>query len=139
MAYTLSDPFRSLRVVLRLSGAASLLTGLIFLLLPDATAVETMGLGAGPLWPLRLAGAALLTLGIFYLLTAGERIIRLPALVTVALGNGLPSVLVVTAYLQQQMAEFTWPLQGAMLTLFVIWLTGAVAPLRFLRAEYQAD
>lgn len=135
MAYTLNDPYRSLRVALRLSGVASCLTGLLFLLLPATTAVTLMGLAPGPLWPLRLAGAGLLTLGVTHLLNAGERDIRLSALVTCALGNGLPAVLVVTAYLQREMAGFAWPLQAGMILLFVIWLIGAVAPLRYLRAE----
>lgn len=137
MAYTLSDPFRSLRVVLRLCGAASLATGAFFLLWPPSSLIEWMGLGVGPLWPLRLAGAGLLTLGLFYLLASGERTIGLSALATCALGNGLPAVLVVVAYLQREMAAFSWPAQAAMLILFVIWLIGAVAPLRFLRAPYQ--
>lgn len=139
MAYTLSDPFRSLRGVLRLSGAVTLVTGMTFLLAPSPAATAVLGISPGPLWPLRLAGAALLTLGVAHLLAASERVIGLPALVTCALGNGLPAVLIVTAYLQDEMATFTAPLQGAMLFLFVIWLIGAVAPLRFLRAEYQAD
>lgn len=126
-------------MVLRLSGVASLLAGLLFLLLPGAVATTTLGLGAGPLWPLRLAGAGLLTLGVAHLLNAGERDIGLPALVTCALGNGLPAILVVTAYLQREMAAFAWPLQAGMIVLFVIWLIGAVTPLRFLRAEYQAE
>lgn len=139
MAYTLNDPYRSLRVALRLSGVASCLTGLIFLLLPAATASIVFGLALGPLWPLRLSGAALMTLGVAHLLNASERDIGLPALVTCALGNGLPAVLVVTAYLQREMTTFAWPLQVGMIVLFVIWLVGAVAPLRFLRAEVRAD
>lgn len=139
MAYTLNDPYRSLRVVLRLSGVAALLTGLLFLLLPGSVVATTLGLAPGPLWPLRLAGAGLLTLGVTYLLTAGERDIGLPALVACSLGNGLPAILVVTAYLQREMATFAWPLQAGMIVLFVIWLLGAVTPLRFLRAEVQAE
>lgn len=139
MAYTLSDPFRSMRTVLRLCGATSLLVGLAFLLTPGATINATLNLTGGPLWPLRLAGAMLLTLGIHYLLTAGDRSIGLPALVTCALGNGLPAVLVVTTYLQGELTELTWPWQILMLLLFVVWLIGAVSPLRYLRAEYQTD
>lgn len=139
MAYTLNDPYRSLRVVLRLSGAASGLTGLLFLLLPAAVASSTFGVALSPLWPLRLAGAGLFTLGVAHLLSAGERDIRLPTLVTCALGNGLPAVLVVTAYLQREMTGFAWPLQAGMIVLFVIWLIGAVAPLRYLRAEVSID
>lgn len=139
MAYTLNDPYRSLRGVLRLSGIASLLTGLLFLLLPAAVANTLLGLAPGPLWPLRLAGATLLTLGVAHVLNAGERDIGLPTLVTCALGNGLPAILVVTAYLQREMTTFAWPLQAGMIVLFIIWLIGAVAPLRFLRAEVRAS
>lgn len=135
MAYTLNDPYRSLRVVLRLSGAATGLTGLLFLLLPAAAASTAFGVAPHPLWPLRLAGAGLLTLAVAHLLNASERDIRLPALVTCALGNGLPAVLVVTAYLQREMTSFAWPLQAGMIALFVIWLIGAVAPLRYLRTD----
>jgi len=135
MAYTLNDPYRSLRVVLRLSGAATGLTGLLFLLLPATAASTAFGVATHPLWPLRLAGAALLTLAVAHLLNASERDIRLPALVTCALGNGLPAVLVVTAYLQREMTSFVWPLQAGMIALFVIWLIGAVAPLRYLRTD----
>lgn len=139
MAYTLSDPFRPLRVVLRLCGITSLLAGLLFLLSPAAYTVDLLSLGDGPLWPLRLAGAGLLTLGVFYLLAAGERSIRLPTMVTCTLGNAMPALLVVIAYLQQEMVAFTWPAQMVMLAIFTVWLIGAVTPLRYLRAEYQME
>lgn len=139
MAYTLSDPFRPLRFVLRLCGATSLLTGLLFVLLPSAYATAFLAPGVGPLWPLRLAGAGLLSLGLFYLLAANERSIRPPAMITCMVGNGIPALLVVTAYLQQEMAAFSMFAQAAMLAIFVVWLIGAVAPLRYLRAEYRAE
>jgi hypothetical protein len=138
MAYTLSDPYRSLRLVLRLCGATFLLTGFFFLLLPASSATALMGL-SGPLWPLRLAAAGLLTLGVAFLFAASERTIGLAVLVPCILGNALPALLLVIAYLQGEMSGFAWPVQGAMLILFVIWLIGAVTPLRFLRSEYQAD
>jgi uncharacterized membrane protein len=139
MAYTLSDPFRPLRFVLRFCGAISLLTGLLFLLLPSAYVAALLSPDIGPLWPLRLAGAGLLSLGLFYLLAANERAIRLPTMVTCVVGNGLPALLVVVAYLQQEMTMFSPLTQALMLIIFVAWLTGAVAPLRYLRAEYRAE
>ena len=48
-------------------------------------------------------------------------------------------MLVVAAYLQRELALLVWPLQAAMLLLFVFWLAGAVVPLRFLNAEYQDE
>jgi hypothetical protein len=136
MAYTLNDPFRALRTVLRLSGSATLLAGAALLLVPAGPAVSALQLGNGPL---RLAGAALLALGVFYLLSANERTVHFATLVTCSLGNGLPAVLVVAAYLQRELALLVWPLQAAMLLLFVFWLAGAVVPLRFLNAEYQDE
>ena len=138
MAYTLSDPFRPLRTVLRICGVTMLLAGLLLLLLPGDRLTAWLALTA-PLWPARLAGAGLLTLGIYYLLTAGERAVGLPALVTCSLGNGLPAVVIVAAYLQQDMAALGWPARIALIAFFAIFLTGAVTPLRYLRAEYQAD
>ena len=138
MAYTLSDPFRPLRTVLRICGVTMLLAGLLLLLLPGDRLTAWLALTA-PLWPARLAGAGLLTLGIYYLLAAGERAVGLPALVSCSLGNGLPAVVIVAAYLQQDMAALGWPARIALIAFFAIFLTGAVTPLRYLRAEYQAD
>ena len=138
MAYTLSDPFRPLRTVLRMCGVTMLLAGLLLLLLPGDRLTGWLALVA-PLWPARLAGAGLLTLGVYYLLAAGDRAVGLPALVTCSLGNGLPAVVIVAAYLQQDMVALSWPARIALIGLFAIFLTGAVTPLRYLRAEYQAD
>lgn len=138
MAYTLSDPFRPLRTVLRICGVTMLLAGLLLLLLPGDRLTAWLALMA-PLWPARLAGAGLLTLGIYYLLAAGERAVGLPALVSCSLGNGLQAVVIVAAYLQQDMAALGWPARIALIAFFAIFLTGAVTPLRYLRAEYQAD
>lgn len=138
MAYTLSDPFRPLRTVLRVCGVTMLLAGLLLLLLPAGPLANWLAITA-PLWPVRLAGAGLLTLGVYYLLAAAERGIGLPTLVTCSLGNGLPAVVIVSAYLQQDMAALGWPARIVLVLLFVAFLAGAVAPLRYLRAEYQAD
>ena len=43
------------------------------------------------------------------------------------------------AYLQQDLADLTPVGLGALLVIFVIALIGAVAPLRYLRAEYRDD
>jgi len=138
MAYTLSDPFRSLRVVLRVCGVTMLLAGLLLLLLPAALLADWLAITA-PLWPVRLAGAGLLTLAVYYLLAAAERAVSLLMLVTCSLGNGLPAVIIVSAYLQQDMAALAWPARIALVVFFVVFLAGAVVPLRYLRAEYQAD
>ena len=138
MAYTLSDPFHLLRAVLRICGATMMLAGLLLLLLPPAPLADWLAITA-PLWPVRLAGAGLLTLAVYYLLAAAERAVSLLMLVTCSLGNGLPAVIIVSAYLRQDMAALGSPARIVLVFFFVICLAGLVTPLRYLRAEYQAD
>ncbi len=56
MAYTLTDPFRSLRSVLRLSGVTMILSGAALTFAPVDRLVEWDVAGSGPSWPIRLAG-----------------------------------------------------------------------------------
>jgi hypothetical protein len=90
-------------------------------------------------WPLRMAGAFVITLGIYYLLAANERALGTTAMITCIVGNGLFAGVVLLAYLQQDLANLTPVGLGALLVVFVIALVGAVAPLRYLRAEYRDD
>ena len=72
MAYTLGDPFRPLRIILRINGVLlGLLLGALFLLLPDTILIR-WGLAVnGMLWSLRLAGASQIALGCFLLIASG--------------------------------------------------------------------
>ena len=139
MAYTLTDPFRSLRAVLRLSGATDLLCGSALLLLPKATLAAWNIAPSGPVWPVRLAGAALLALGLFYLLSASERLIGAPTMIASAVGNALVALVLLVAYVQQDLIGLSIFGLVLFVTIFVICLVGAVAPLRYLRAEYRPD
>lgn len=139
MAYTLTDPFNSLRNVLRASGATNLLLGGTMLVFPRLVLTEW---GAAPNeaeWPLRMAGGFLITLGVYYLLAANERAVSATAMITCMTGNGLFAAVVLLAYLQQDLANLTPVGLGALIVVFVVALFGTVAPLRYLRAEYRDD
>jgi hypothetical protein len=138
MAYTLTDPFRPLRGVLRLCGGADLLLGAGLLFAPHAL-LPAVGLTVGPLWSVQLAGGLLLVLGVYFLLAAAERLLGLPAIVTCALGNGVPALILLFAYLRQDLAGISWLGQAGLILLFIVFLIGAVTPLRYLRAEYRVD
>ena len=139
MAYTLTDPFNSLRNVLRTVGCVDLLLGGTMLVFPRLVLTE-WGAGATEVeWPLRMAGAFVITLGLYFLLAANERAVGSTALITCMVGNGLFAAVVVIAYLQQDLANLTPVGLGALIVVFVVALAGAVAPLRYLRAEYRDD
>ena len=139
MAYTLTDPFNSLRNVLRTVGGADLLLGGTLLVFPRLVLTEWGATASEVEWPLRMAGAFVVTLGLYYLLAANERAVGTTAMITCTVGNGLFAAVLLLAYLQQDLADLTPVGLGALLVVFVIALVGAVAPLRYLRAEYRDD
>jgi hypothetical protein len=139
MAYTLTDPLNPLRNVLRLSGSTALLLGGTMLVFPRLVLTEWGAPETTVNWPLRLAGAFLITLGIYYLLAANERAVGTTAMVTCITGNGLLAGVLLLAYLQEDMRNLTPVGLGALFVVFVIALVGAIAPLRYLRAEYRDD
>ena len=139
MAYTLTDPFRALRGVLRFNGAT-------FLMLAFGLLLASLGLfgaenpvATGLLWPLRLAMAGLTTLGVYFLLAAAERFLSTTALVTCMLGNGLVALVILLAYLGRELDGLTWLGQLLLIVIFAICLVGVVTPIRYLRADYRND
>ena len=139
MAYTLSDPFNTLRNVLRTVGTSGLLLGGTMLVFPRLVLTEWGAGGNDAEWPLRMAGAFLLTLAVYFLLAANERAISATAMITCMTGNSLFAGVVLIAYLQQDLANLTPVGAATLILVFVVALAGAVAPLRYLRAEYRDD
>jgi hypothetical protein len=134
MAYTLSDHFRSLRMVLRLNGILVDLTLGLLLLLTARSSLMAWGMYTGGLlWPTRLAGAALLSLGLLFILAANQETVHPSVTVALMLSHGLLALVLLVAYLQQEMAGL--PLMGRLLLIlvFVLALAGAVIPIRYLR------
>jgi hypothetical protein len=139
MAYTLTDPFRAIRGVLRFNGVA-------FLLLALGLLAATLGLlgaenpvAVGPLWPPRLAAAGLATLGVYFLLAAAERFLATTALATCMMGNSLVALVILLGYLGREFDGLNLPGQLLLIAVFAICLVGAVAPIRYLRADYRND
>lgn len=135
MAYTLGDPFRPLRLVLRINGAGIGLAIGLFLLLTPGSWLTEWGLGAPNLhWPLRLAGASQIGIGFFLLLAAQQDdMSRLLLIVTVAT-HALWALILLSAYLRHELT--VEPLFGQLLLVlvFCLCLLGAVTPLRYLRS-----
>jgi drug/metabolite transporter (DMT)-like permease len=139
MAYTLTDPFSTLRSVLRLSGTMFLILGLLMTILPARVLAEWGSSLTGPTWPVRLAGVLMLTLAMLFIMAASERLISIPAMTACSVGNALMAVTLLVAYLQRELASPTIVGLIALVVVFIICLVGAVMPLRYLRAEYRTD
>lgn len=140
MAYSLSDYFRPLRIVLRISG---LLLGLGagggLLLLPSALLQSWQLIAAdGPVWFARGAGAVLVALGCLFLFAASETIISRPVLIAATVCHGLLAVVLLVAYVQQEFADLSLTGTLVLISVFLLCLFGAVVPLRYVRTDYRA-
>jgi hypothetical protein len=138
LAYTLNDPYGTLRAVMRLNGLlVGLSLGFLFLLAPSSL-LPHLGLDSGgPLWPTRLSGVLLMGTGIFLLLSAQERLISIASMTAMLIANAGIAIVLLLAYLQREMVEMSIWGQLTLVVLFVLCLVGALTPLRYLTTEYQ--
>lgn len=136
MAYTLGDPFRSLRFILRLNGFfIGIILGLLLLAAPRGSLLHWGIYENGPLWPLRFAGASHLGLGIFFILMAGQDYLSRFMLITTAVTNALLALVLLTAYLRQELTGLSGAGQLLFVLVFLFYLLGAVIPLRYVRND----
>lgn len=139
MAYSLGDPYRPLRIILRINGLiVGLGAGSALAFFPRWIMANSGLQGQGGLWVARLAGAALLALGLLFLLSAGQRVPEFPLLVACTLFHGLSALLLLVSYLQRELTGLAILGQAALLVVFILCLAGALAPVRYFRAEFQA-
>ena len=138
MAYSLGDPYRRLRLVLRMNGiVVGWAFGVLLALLPQTILAQAGLHESGALWPLRLAGATLISVGLFFVLSAGARVFDLPVLVTCTVFHTLCALVLLLAYLQGEFSLLSLGGQIVLLMVFLLCLIGALTPLPYFRAEYQ--
>jgi hypothetical protein len=139
LAYSLNDVYRYLRVVMRVD-ALVLGAGLGPLLaLVPAKALSAWGVYlTGPMWPVRLAGGLLITLAVTLFLSSQDRIVGIPSMVGLSLGNAVLAVVLLVAYLQQQFVMLGFFGRILLILVFVVCLVSTLFPVHYLRAEYQA-
>lgn len=138
MAYSLGDPYRSLRVLLRVNGVTiGIALGFFFLIAPAAR-LGAVGItnGENP-FALRVAGAALVACGLFLVLGAQPHDIDLPVIVPSLVFHALLAIVILLAYLGRRLDGLGLVGQGVMLVVFLLCLGGALLPLRYFRAEYR--
>lgn len=134
MAYTLGDPFRPLRLILRLNGLViGLLLGAIFFIMPGALLVRWGSAVDGAIWLLRLTGANLVALGCFFLIAAGQNTMNRLLLFTATLTHILWALALFFGYVRQEIVLVSLLEQLIFVLIFVLCLLGAVLPLRYIR------
>lgn len=139
MAYSLNDVYRFLRMVMRLNGITVGFGLGLLLLITSRDDLAAWGVyGGDTIWPVRMAGSLLAALGVMLLLAAQERIVSGPSMVAMSLANALVAVVLLMAYLQQELAALNPLGQALLIAIFLMCLIGAVFPLRYVRAEYVA-
>ena len=138
MAYSLGDLFRPLRLVMRVNGAfLGLASGGSLLLLRQSTLIQLGVITDEVGWPVRLAGAALMGVGIFFILAATDRVIELPALVSMVVTHSLLALVLLFAYLRNEFSGLNLLGQLVLVLVFFLCLVGAIVPLRYFQAEYR--
>lgn len=136
MAYTLGDPFRPLRFVLRLNGfLLGFLLGLFCLFLPGALLLRWGLAVEGALWLWRLTGANLFMLGAFLLITAGQDSFDRLSLIVAMLTHLLWALILFIAYFQQELVVHTFVGQLLFVLIFALCLLGALMSLRYIRSS----
>lgn len=139
MAYSLADPYRPMRLVLRINGVVvGLLLG-FFLLIAPAGWLTGAGLLAAQASPVgwRVAGAALLAFGLFLVLAAGVHDLDLFVLLPCLVFHTLLALVLLLGYLRNQLGELGLFGGFGLVVIFVLCLLGALAPLRYFSAEYR--
>ena len=123
---------------MRLNGLViGLALGFLCLLSPK-TSLAAWGLyTSGALWPLRATGAILLALGLLYVLAANQEFINMPLLLSMVVANSLLAIVLLFAYLQQELTGLTFIGRLLLIAIFLLCLIGAVVPLRYFRLEYR--
>lgn len=134
MAYSLNDPYRLYRYVLRTN---ALLCGLglgLLLLGQPHWATELLGwpMPRQVLWPVRLGGAGLAGQGLLFLDLAAQPVIRGRSSLVVIACNALLAGVVLTAYLTGDLVPTAPVGIGVLLILFLSQLVCVVLPVTYL-------
>lgn len=138
MAYSLGDPYRPLRLIMRLNGVVvGGLLGLPLLLASPAT-LARLGIPlADATFAVRVAGVALLGAGLFLLGNSAVRDIDLPQLAPCLLFHALLALVLILGWFRGDLADLTPVGQVGLLVVFALCLVGALAPVRYFGAEYR--
>ena len=138
MAYSLADPYRPLRFVMRLNGTLiGLLLGALLLLASPGLLAQLGVHLSGPLLAVRVSGAALIGIGLFLLGNSSVRDIDMAQLVPCMVFHALLALVLILAWFRSDLAALNLAGQISLLVVFGLCLVGTLAPMRYFGAEYR--
>lgn len=140
MAYTFTDHYRAVRIILRIDGLV-VGVGLGTLLLIYPTQLFTaLGFAVSTIsWPARIGGSSLLGLGIGLIVASSEPELRVASLLAATFSNGLIALSLFIAYFQGEFAGLSpWGVL-ILLFVFVICLLTTVLPIPYVRGIQRLE
>jgi hypothetical protein len=140
MAYTFTDHYRAVRIILRVDGlVVGIGLGTLLLIYPVEMLSDLGFAASGPAWTARVGGSSLLGLGIGLIAAASERELRAASLLAAMVSNGLIALSLLLAYLQGELADLS--LWGFLLLilLFIICLLTTVLPIPYVRGIQRLE
>lgn len=134
MAYTFTDHYRTVRIILRVDGlVVGVGLGALLLVYPVALLSDLGFTVTGPGWAARLGGAGLMGLGIGLIAAAGERELRVASLLAAMTGNGLIAFSLFYSYFQGELTGLSLWGSVLLIVVFVIALLATVMPIPYVR------
>lgn len=138
MAYSLADPYRPLRFVMRLNGIViGLLLGALLLFTSPGLLAQLGVHPSGALFEVRVSGAALISVGLFLLGNSSVRDIDIAQLVPCMVFHGLLALVLILAWFRGDLAALNLAGVISLLVVFGLCLVGTLAPVRYFGAEYR--
>jgi uncharacterized membrane protein YccC len=140
MAYTFTDHYRPIRIVLRIDGiVVGIGLGLLMLIYPTELLASFGFAVSGPTWTARLSGSSLLGLGVGLILAANEPEVRMGSLLAAIISNGLIALTLMVAYLQGELGNLRFWGYTILLVVFVVCLLTAVLPIPYVRGIHRVE
>lgn len=140
MAYTFTDHYRTVRMMLRVDGlVVGVGLGTLLLLYPVELLTDLGFAAGGPAWTARVGGSGLVGLGIGLISAANEPELRAASLLSAMLSNGLLAISLLFAYFQGELGNLSaW---GVLLLIlvFAVCLITAVLPIPYVRGVQRIE
>jgi hypothetical protein len=140
MAYTFTDHYRTVRMILRVDGlVVGVGLGTLLLIYPVEFLTDLGFAASGAAWAARVGGSGLLGLGIGLIAAANEAELRAASLLAAMFSNGLLALSLLVAYLQGELSNLSvWGLL-LLILLFVVCLLTTIMPIPYVRGIQRIE
>lgn len=140
MAYTFTDHYRTVRMILRVDGlVVGVGLGALLLIYPVDLLMELGFAASGSAWAARVGGSGLIGLGIGLIVAANERELRAASLLAAMFSNGLLALSLLFAYIQGELGDLSAWGFFFLILLFIVCLLTTVMPIPYVRGIQRIE